>query len=75
MKIEWAEKMAKEVNGSYEHYVDDDLKMTVRVYMPNGVNNCEFKKIKKQIPKNFEWIGIYYCQIEKAVYMLICQWK
>lgn len=74
MKIKWAEKAANEVKGYYEHYfVDTKLEMKVRIYLPDGINTVQLQNIKRIIPKNFYWCGIYYCQVEKEMYILIVQ--
>lgn len=74
MKILWAEKMANEVNGSYEYFIDSEtLKMDVRIYVKEGIHDVSLKRIKKQIPKDFSLCGIYYCKIEKMIFLLIIQ--
>lgn len=76
MRISWAEKMVNEVNGSYEYYIDEiDYKMTVRVYLDNkkGIDDIALKKVKRIKPKNFEFIGIYWCFIERKMHLLFCQ--
>lgn len=72
MKILWAERMAKEINGFYEHYQNkEDEKTVVRIYTENnGINRFQLKKLQRMKPRNFSFIGIYWCYIAKNVYIL-----